>query len=272
MEGLGHATPGTLAILVIVVLLLARELQRVRRGYQHTIRRIPGIDAVEGAIGRCAEIGKPVVFTTALTSVSPVLYACVGVLHFIAKKAAQYKLKLLIPQNQPDAMAIVEDVTRDAYIEAGRGSAFEPQNIQFLSDEQFAFASGYQGLVSREKAGAAFLFGTFAAEALVLAEAGQQVGARQVAASINPEQVAFFISTCDYTLIGEELYAASAYVSREEVQVATLAAQDRLKLFFLVAIIVGVICVTLNQIFPDLSLQTPEKLLYGTWSEVPSWK
>jgi len=265
MEGLGHATPGTICILVITVIFLFRELRRIRRGFEHFIRRIPGVDAIEGAVGRCAELGRPTVFTTALTQVGPTLYACLGVLHFIAKKAAQFKLRLLVPQYAPDAMAIVEDVTREAYREVGRSNAFDPQSIMFLSDEQFAFASGYQGIVNRERPGAAFMFGSFAAEALVLAEAGQQVGARQVAASVSPEQVAFFICTCDYTLIGEELFAASAYMSREPVQVATLAAQDRLKLVFLIVIVIGVIIATMNALNPSLKLPLPDRLLYSDW-------
>jgi hypothetical protein len=122
------------------------------------------------------------------------------------------------------------------------------------------------GLMHREKAGAAFMFGVFAAEALVLAEAGQQVGARQVAASVSPEQVAFFICTCDYTLIGEELFGASAYMSREPVQVATLAAQDRFKLFFIVLIVIGVVFATLQPWIPEIGDYMPHRVLSRDWS------
>jgi hypothetical protein len=267
MEGLAHSTPGTVVVLLLVAALMTREFLRVRKGYLHSIRRIPGIDAIDGAIGRSAEQGRPVFFTTALTSLGPVLYACLGVLHFVAKKAAQYKLKLIIPQNQPDVMAVVEDVTRNAYVEVGRGHAFVPEDIRFLSDEQFAFASGYQGLINRENAGSAFLFGSFAAEALVLSEAGQQVGARQVAASASPEQVAFFICTCDYTLIGEELFSSSAYITRDPVQVATIASLDRFKLVFLTLIVLGVVATTLNSLaIWDWRIPTPDILLSSDWS------
>jgi hypothetical protein len=266
MNGFEHATPGILAVLAVAGILLYRELRRVQRGYKHFIRRIPGVDAIEVAVGRCAELGRPTMFTTALTDVGPVLFACLGVLHYIARKTAQYKLKLLVPQYTPEAMAIVEDTTREAYREVGRGNDFDPQSIVFLSGEQFAFASGYMGLMHRERAGAAFLFGVFAAEALVLAEAGQQVGARQVAASISPEQVAFFICTCDYTLIGEELFGASAYMSREPVQVATVAAQDRLKLLFAMMIVLGVLSATWKAVSPGTNLiPSPELLLTFDW-------
>lgn len=271
MQGIEHATPGIILTLLFAVWLLLRELRRAERGHPHFIRRIPGIDAVEGAIGQCAETGRSVVFTTALTDIGPVLYACLGVLHSVTKRVAGYKLKLTVPQYSPEAMAIVEDSVRDAYNDAGRSSDFDPQSIVFLSSEQFAFASGYMGLVHREKAGAAFLFGVFAAEALVLAEAGQQVGAKQVAASVSPEQVAFFICACDYTLIGEELFGASAYLSREPVQVATLAAQDRVKLFFLAVIVTGVLCATLAAIFPQAHIPAVDTFFTADWS-IFAWK
>lgn len=265
MSGFDHATPGVLVLLAVALLLLYREFSRISRGYQHVIRRIPGVDAVESAVGRCAEQGRSVSFTTALTDVGPVLYACLGVLQAVARKAAQYKLKLLVPQYSPEAMAIVEDGVRAAYSEVGKANQFDPDSIIFLSSEQFAFASGYMGLLHREKPGAAFLFGAFAAESLVLSEAGQQVGARQVAASVSPEQVAFFICTCDYTLIGEELFGASAYLSRDPVQVATVAAQDRFKLLLCGIILLGVVCATIRAVWPSAGWLTPIEFIGGGW-------
>ena len=265
MNGVEHATPAVVVLLVAALWLFYREFRRITRGYQHTIRRIPGVDAIEGAVGRCAEQGRAVSFTTALTDVGPVLYACLGVLQSVAKKVAQYKLKLLVPQYSPEAMAVVEDSVREAYSDVGKSALFDPESIMFLSSEQFAFASGYMGLMHRERPGAAFLFGSFAAESLVLSEAGQQVGARQVAASVSPEQVAFFICTCDYTLIGEELFGASAYLGRDPVQVATVAAQDRFKLLLVAIIAIGVVSATLVSVAPSLSWLRPLDLLSLGW-------
>ena len=268
MNGIDHATPGILAMLLVAGILLFRELRRTRLGYQHSIRRIAGVDAIEAAVGRCAEQGRGVSFTTALTDIGPTLVACLGVLQAVVRKVAQYKLKLFVPQYSPEAMAVVEDSVQAAYSEVGKAAQFDPSSIVFLSSEQFAFASGYMGLLHREKPGAAFLFGAFAAESLVLSEAGQQVGARQVAASVSPEQVAFFICTCDYTLIGEELFGASAYLGRDPVQVATLAAQDRFKLLIAAMILLGVFCSTLAAYNPELEWLKPIELLVSGWESV----
>lgn len=262
MAGIEHATPGIILLLSIIFSIIIYYMKFARNGGDIHVRRISGINAIDEALGRSAELGRPVSFSTGLTTLSPLLYACLGALHYVAKKASYYKSKLLIPQVSPETMAVVESAVRDAYRETGRLSNFDPQNILFLSEDQFAFASGYMGMVHREKVASTFLFGRFAGEALVLAEAGQQVGAMQIAACVSPEQVPFFVCTCDYTLIGEELFATSAYLSREPVQIGSLAGQDRVKLIFLVIIVIGVIIATFNSIYPDNKISNIDKLIF----------
>jgi hypothetical protein len=260
MIGVEHATAGVLVIILFVFFLVFRYIRLAKEAISETkpaalrqdlyIRRLAGVDAVDEATGRAAELGRPMVFSTGLTGVGPVLYACLGVLHYVARKAARYKTKIIVPQNDSSVMAIASDTVQEAYRAEGKSYSYDPRSLVYLSDEQFAFAAGYMGLVQREKAASTFLFGVFAAESLILAEAGQQVGAMQIASSVSPEQVPFFICTCDYTLIGEELFGASAYLTREPVQVGSLFAQDRVKLLFFVFIIIGVMISTFNSFRP----------------------
>ncbi|MDC0358446.1 hypothetical protein OAO01_06485 [Oligoflexia bacterium] len=268
MVGVEHATPGIIVMLILLIGPVLIYIRRARSEKEIYVRRISGIDAIDEAVGRSAELGRPVSFATGLTGISPVLYACLGVLFYVGKKAAQFKSKLIVPQYNPEAMAVVEDVVRDAFRSAGKISAFDPQNIVFLSESQFAYASGYMGLIHRERVATAFLFGAFAAESLILAEAGQQIGAMQVAASVSPEQVPFFICTCDFTLVGEELYAASAYLSREPVQLGSLCGQDRGKLVFFILIIIGILIATWNSVVPEMAVSNIDHLLVSGWDKV----
>ena len=66
------------------------------------------------------------------------------------------------------------------------------------------------------------------------------------AATDAEHQLPFFITTCDYTLIGEELYAASAYLSRKPELVGSLRAQDVGKLLIMLLIVLGTLLVTLG--------------------------
>lgn len=264
--GFDHATLAILVILALIVAPVIYYIREARKGRQLYVRRIPGVDAIDQAVGRAAELGRPLSFSTGLSGIGPVLYACLGVLFHVARRVATYKIKLFVPQCDPQVLAVVDDTLQEAYRLEGKSALYDASSLRYLSDEQFAFAAGYIGLVQREKVATAFLFGSFAAESLILAEAGQQVGAMQVAATVSPEQVAFFICTCDYTLVGEELFAASAYLTREEVQLGSLYAQDRAKLLFLCLILLGVLVATVNSAFPQWNLPNIDYFLaYEVW-------
>ncbi|UCG92590.1 MAG: hypothetical protein JSV97_02455, partial [candidate division WOR-3 bacterium] len=93
--------------------------------------------------------------------------------------------------------------------------------------------------------------GYFWAESLILAETGASTGAIQIAGTDSVFQLPFFITACDYTLIGEELYAASAYLSKEPLLLGSLKGQDWGKMIILGMLIVAsaLILIGFQQIF-----------------------
>ncbi len=250
-----HANLTIIILIFSFIFLLIFYLRKTKKNSDLFIRKIAGIDAIDEVCGVAGELGRPISFSTGLSSIGPILYACLGVLNYVAKKSATYKNRLLVPQYMPEVMAVVEEVVKDAYEETSRQSYFDKKDIRFLSDEQFAFASGYIGMIKREKVAATFLFGSFSAESLILAEAGKEIGAIQVGATVSPEQVAFFIASCDYTLIGEELFATSSYLTKNPLEMACLYTQDRTKLFIFFIIILGSLIATLNSVFPTLGIK-----------------
>jgi hypothetical protein len=112
-------------------------------------------------------------------------------------------------------MVVAEEVVKQGYANAGRIDAHRPENVMFISAEQFAYAAGINGIMMRDRPATNIMLGRFFAESLMLAETGYVTGAVQVAGTAEISQLPLFVAACDYTLIGEELYAASAYMSRE---------------------------------------------------------
>ncbi|MEZ4655341.1 MAG: DUF6754 domain-containing protein [Candidatus Eisenbacteria bacterium] len=86
--------------------------------------------------------------------------------------------------------------------------------------------------------------GSFFAESLMLAETGFMTGAIQIAGTANIHQLPFFVVACDYTMIGEEFFATSAYLSREPMLVGTLKGSDAMKLLIMLFLILGAILAT----------------------------
>ncbi|HKN87011.1 MAG TPA: fibronectin type III domain-containing protein [Nitrospiraceae bacterium] len=215
------------------------------RRHEIFLRRIPGLDAVDEAIGRATELGKPILFLTGAGDMSePSTLAAAVILGRVAKRVASYETDLLVPHRDPIVMAVCQEITKQAYLEAGKPDVFKEDSNFFITTDQFSYTASVDGLMLRKQPAANFFMGSYFAEALLLTETGASTGAIQIAGTDSDHQLPFFVTTCDYTLIGEELYAASAYLSREPVQVGTLRGQDIGKGIVLGMIVTGTLLAT----------------------------
>lgn len=217
-------------------------VRKARKGHDLYIRPIAGIHEIDNAIGRATEMGRPILYIMGSGSLSDIpIIASLGILSQVAKKAAEYDTRLIVPCYDYIVMPVAQEVVREAHYEAGRPDSYDKNNVFYLTQVQFAYVAGVNGIMIREKVATNFFLGFFAAEALLMTETGNAIGAIQIAGSDAVTQIPFFITTCDYTLIGEELYAASAYLNREPMLLGTLKAQDYYKFLILSFIIVGAI-------------------------------
>lgn len=231
-------------------LLLVYYVWRIRVGDEMYIRRIPGVDAIEEAIGRSTEMGRPVLYVTGIEDIQNIqTLASLLILGDVAEMTARYDTELKVANFFPMTMVVAEEIVRQSYTNAGRPDAHKPENILFISSEQFAFAAGVNGLMLREKPATNIFLGRFFAESLILAETGFVTGAIQIAGTAEVTQLPFFVAACDYTLIGEELYAVSAYMTREPRLVAMLKSGDVLKAVTLAALVIGAVLATFQQIW-----------------------
>jgi hypothetical protein len=234
-----------------IVLLYIRYARKNKNLF---LRRITGLDAVEEAVGRATEMGRPIFYQTGISGIASISTICATVvLGKIAEKVAQYDSTLKVPHRDPIVMTVCQEIVKEAYTKAGRPDAYKEDINFYVTGDQFGYTAAVTGMMMREKPAANFFMGYYMAEALLLTEAGAATGAIQIAGTDTTDQLPFFITTCDYTLIGEEFYAASAYLSREPVLMGTIKAQDFGKAILLVVIIIGIILATMYvPLFIDL--------------------
>ncbi len=249
--------PTLLASLIFGCLVFIM-INKAKKGHDLYVRPIAGIQEIDNAIGRATEMGKPILFVPGTSSIGDVAtLAGLAILSKVAKKAAEYDTKILVPCKDYLVLPIAQEIVKEAHYEAGRPDTFDKESVFFITSAQFAFVAGVNGIMIREKTATNFYMGMFWAEALLMTETGSSTGAIQISGTDAITQIPFFITTCDYTLIGEELYAASAYMAREPKQLGTLKAVDYLKLLILVFIISGTILSTSHLTF--LMNALPEK-------------
>ena len=244
---------GMLIILSLIMAVIIYYIEIGKRGKELYIREIAGLAAVDDAVGRATEMGKPVLYIPGIMDMDNIqTIASIVILGRVARKTAEYGSPLLVPTSRSVVMSVAQEVVKEGYLQAGRSDAYNKENIQYLTDDQFGYAAGVDGIMVREKPAAIFLLGCFYAESLILAETGRSVGAIQIAGTAMPSQIPFFVAACDYTLIGEELFAASAYLSREPKLLGSLKGQDAGKLFFLILIVVGVIAASIGDFWSPM--------------------
>jgi hypothetical protein len=234
---------------IILSALVLYYITQARAGKKLFIRRIGGLEAVQEAVGRATEMGKPVVYVPGIGAIDDIqTIASVTILGRVATMIAEYDAKLLVPCRDSIVMSTAQEVVKESYLEAGRPDAYMQGNIRYLTDDQFGYVAGVDGIMVREEPAACFYLGTFYAESLILAETGYSVGAIQIAGTAMPSQLPFFIAACDYTLIGEELFAASAYLSREPRLLGSLIGQDWGKVIILFFIFLGAVLAFVDQL------------------------
>lgn len=225
-------------LLVAAFILFNIQRARSKKG-ELFIRRIAGLNAIDDAVGRATEMGRPILMVPGIGVLDAVSVQAINIFAQVTKTAAQFSTPIKLTCANAAVYAVAQEVIRDVYQEQGMIDRYSIDSVQYISDQQFAFAAGVSGIILREKVAAAFLLGAFYAESLIFAETCNSIGAIQVAGSTQTSQTPFFIAACDYVLIGDEFYAASAYLTREPVLVGSLVGQDWAKIMMTAFILFG---------------------------------
>ena len=228
-------------------------IHRAHRGVRWKFRTIPGLIAIEEAIGRATEMGKGVLYIPGVQDIDDIqTIASMIILRNVARTTAKYETRLTVPTNAPAVYTVADEVVKSAYQDVGRADAYQSDQVRYVTSEQFAYVASVNGMMLRERPAANLLLGAFFAESLLLAETGHSIGAIQIAGTANVHQMPFFVVACDYTLIGEEYYAASALLSSEPLLLGSLKSADIVKLVLILVIIVGCVMSTFGN--PALGL------------------
>jgi hypothetical protein len=227
-------------VIGIFFLVLFYYIFQAQKGMTWTFRKIAGLAAIEEAVGRATEMGKGILYIPGVQDIDDIqTIASMILLGNVARMAAKYETPLQVPTNSPAVFTVAEEVVKSAYQDVGRADAYRSDQVRYITTEQFAYVAAVNGTMLRERPAANLLLGAFFAESLLLAETGHSIGAIQIAGTANVHQMPFFVVACDYTLIGEEYYAASALLSNDARLLGSLKSSDTVKIVLIAVIVVG---------------------------------
>jgi hypothetical protein len=136
---------------------------------------------------------------------------------------------------------------RQAYQAAGLGEDYDSANVQFLAHQDgMAYAAGVTTLYGRQRLEASQMLGSFGQEFILIGEDGAQRGVPQIAGATATTAQPLIYLTADSALIGEEIYAAEAYLARTPEPTARLLTQDVLRTLVIIVIVSLVVLAALG--------------------------
>jgi hypothetical protein len=132
-----------------------------------------------------------------------------------------------------------QDTLQSGYRAAGAEEQYRFTTGRLTGLTPFSYAGGALSSIHDENVSANIVLGDLGAEAGLLTEASDRENASLIAASDNLAAQSIFYASAQDPLIGEELFAAGAYVGAGAAHDASLNVQDILRWLVILAILIG---------------------------------
>jgi hypothetical protein len=229
MEG----TQTTLPIFILFVIIAGIYIYNIisaRKGLNVNIRPIKGLVAIDEAIGRAVEMGRPIHFTLGISRFFSDTFAAFAILRHLASKCAEMGAYPIITNSVVTVHLATEEIVRSAYMASNYPDRYRPDMVRFIAKDPFAYSVGALDVMRQENVASNIMIGTFGSATLLMAEGGRILNTYQIAGTDDLEQLPFYFISCDYTLIGEEIYGAGAHLSGDKNVLGCLRGEDWLKI------------------------------------------
>lgn len=228
-----------LLVFLVVVALTWLHHARVSSGRLPRRRPLPALDTLRAALGRGAETGRAVHVAPGASvlgaadgsrATTAELIAGLLVAERVAGEAALNGAPILVSSGDAVAHLALRGSVRQSYQIAGQAQDYDPGRVQLLAhNDELAYATGVTTLYARQPLEASAMVGGFNQEFLLIGEEGAQRDLPQLAGTTSSVALPLMMLTASSTLIGEEIFAAEAYVAPAGPAQARLLTQDVLR-------------------------------------------
>jgi hypothetical protein len=239
-----------LITLAIITGSIVYYMQRAYSGKLPKLRRLAAVNQIDEILGRCVEMGRPAYYlmdtvTMDTPSVLAPTVAAYQILAYTARSAARLGSKFFVPVTQGLAYTISSEIVDEAYKAENKQEELNlEETVMYLPDGadrmyiiNHMWSDGMAG---------AFFLGSWYHKAVIFTENAARVGAMMLGGTDTTHNIPFLVAICDYSIIGEELYALGAYVSEDPTVSSSLAGQDIGKFIAAILIVIGSILITLG--------------------------
>lgn len=245
--------PGTnfsFILLVSSFVLFIYGIRTSQTGKKIILRSLAAIDAIPEAVARAAEMGKPVLYSTLIGGTqgtdSAMTIAGLGIMSEVARQCGQLGVRMHYLCYNSYLIPVGQDLIKQGYVDAGRPELYSDDMVEYTTENQNAFMTSVTAYILREKPAANLMFGATYWETTIQMGVGSIVGSMNIAGVPRLSYMPLAVCVCDYCLIGEELFAAAAYVDKDVNQIATIQVQDWIKAIMITIVLVSAVAIFLG--------------------------
>lgn len=231
--------------------LLYRAPRSVARPH---LRAIPAYDSLKKLMSRAVETGQAVHVSIGTAGVDSAqtadTLAGLYTLQFLADRAANSDIPPLATVTEPTALPAALHQLRRGYERQGYPDEHRLEHARFIAPpvngSAVPYAAGVMDILNHEPVAANVMLGAFGDEFLLMTEPGAQRGAFQMGGTSNPNVLPFVYLTMSEPILGEEIYAAGAYLLERVEHYTSLIAQDVFRVMVVLLVVLVVIARSLG--------------------------
>ncbi len=228
-------------VLFAAALLLVLALPKGRRTPR--LRVIPALRRLYRLIGLSVEDGTRLLLSLGPGDLitkngAPALAGFALLRHLTTRTSLSDRPPVAVAGDAALAL-LAQDTMEASYRTAGAAEFYQPTSGRVAGLTPFSSIAGTMPIVRDENVSTAVLMGHFGVEAALLADAAERGNSLLVGSSDDLAAQAALYASATEALIGEELFAADAYLEGSPARVASLTVQDVLRWLIIAAILVG---------------------------------
>jgi hypothetical protein len=229
--------------LVSLAALLLLGLSLLKRKSPPKLRPVPALTRLYRLIGLSVEDGTRLFVALGRASLlSPrggAPLAGLAMLRHLAERTAQSDRPPVAGAGEASLALLAQDTLQAAYKAAAAGELYQPTSGRLLGMTAFSAAAGGMPVMRLEQVSTAVLAGDFGAEAALLADAADRENVSTVGGTGDLTGQAALFASAGEALIGEELFAAGAYLGAGPAHTASLTVQDVLRWLLILSLLGG---------------------------------
>lgn len=231
-----------LGLLILTTVLLFGGIV-LRRRFPTAFRPIEAYERLNRAVGLAVEsgtrlhisLGRGNLFTTRGASA----LAGLAMLRKLTERTSLSDRPPLVTSGDASLAILSQDTLQSGYRAAAAEDQYRFSTGRLTGFTPFSYAAGALPVTRDENVSTNVFIGDFGTESALLAEAAERGNSTLIAASDNLSAQSVFYATAQDPLIGEELFAAGAYVGAGATHEASLIVQDVLRWLIIAAILAG---------------------------------